>query len=370
MPQFDDHMLSLFWPAVEASGRVDLWGQLRTVDLPPERRGQFSKLKRLKPRDGPILLPRTSALARFFEDDRHFVALSIEGLSFAEREEFFGWATGEGFLITEPDEATAMFMSYYFPTLFRLKEEYIAAGKIEPWIDIVGSGYLGHDILDVVRWHGEISILEIPADWSGSDRSIEWVGAKFEASLSSFRWAAVTPAVADRMNAILELENVSGYNAFLALSSTQARQVFFESYKFLESIFYLPWAQSLRDSLALNLSAFEVARQCRKELAWRRSEKESIVNLFEMAPNNLVRSASDRRISCFLDLQPGKVTRGAYGRRIYKIRNIIVHQEDYDDQEELVVGDADWSPLTEYLLDIVLYLYRSWRNDIPLSKAA
>lgn len=359
-------MLHVFWPAVEAAANHKLFGNLKTADLPEEvKPHQFAKLKALKPVGKAVHFGGSGQLAKFNGDDATFLCLTTEHLTESQRHELDDWASSQGLVLSLPDPAEFLFVAWNYPTFLRLRDSFSDPKKINDELDIVDSDYVGHDIYNVMQWYDRFEIIWLPANWAGIDKSPIWIAARVSSSLRGYRSSGMSDEVAHKLLLMLDLEEASEENVYFALTSVHPKQTFFEVYKFLETIFYLPWMQALRDSLGLDCSALHLARECYQELRWRGREAESVMRLFDMAPPATVQSHSLKSVKCFADLNPSVASSNSYGRRIYKIRNYLVHQEDYEDETPLDMADEDWPVVTAYLLDVVRYLYMSWSKDIP-----
>jgi hypothetical protein len=58
------------------------------------------------------------------------------------------------------------------------------------------------------------------------------------------------------------------------------------------------------------------------------------------------------------------------GRRVYKIRNTLVHQEDYEDRDPLDLENENWSELIKFLCESIKYLYGNYRADIDIRQSS
>lgn len=359
-------MLHVFWPAVEAASNHALVGKLKTADLPDEiRAAQFAKLKSLTPIGKAVHFGGSGQLAKSVGESGTFLCLTTEHLTESERHELDDWASSQGLGLSPPDPAEFLFVAWNYPSFLRLRDNFSDPKKINNELDVLENGYVGHDIYDVMGWYDRFEIVSLPANWTGVDKSPIWTAARISSSLRGYRSDGMSDAVAHRLLLMLDIEEVAEENLYFALTSVHPKQTFFEVYKFLETIFYLPWMQALRDSLGLDSTALHLARECHRELGWRGREAESVMRLFDMAPPTTVQSYALKSVKCFADLNPGVAGSNSYGRRIYKIRNFLVHQEDYEDDTPLELADEDWPIITAYLLDVVRYLYLSWSKDIP-----
>jgi hypothetical protein len=112
------------------------------------------------------------------------------------------------------------------------------------------------------------------------------------------------------------------------------------------------------------VTALELAKHCKSELGWREKEKASIEKIFEMIPDRVAMSPAVTSVICFSEIVGSEATSAAFGRLVYKIRNGIVHQKDYEDQEPVHIGSQEWPILASYLCDLLNYLYTNFAADL------
>ncbi|WP_157201353.1 hypothetical protein [Massilia sp. Root418] len=176
-----------------------------------------------------------------------------------------------------------------------------------------------------------------------------------------------------------EKDHLIESNLFEAMSTTVLRHAFLEIYRTLEFVFVLPRANSLINQLratgaTLSVNVLDFARQCYKELGWKRVERDSIERLFREYAN--VNYGAFRTLvgSCTPFDNITLVTPPATNAEIvtlardvaekyYALRNQVAHQ--FWPEEMTQCSDADWQALIEFTLGCIAHFY-----DQHLSKQA
>lgn len=368
-PSFSDYMEALFAPLVGAAGRPDLLRQLKTADLAEDRRSdQFERLKRSRIMGGEhVSLPPNSFVFRYRNSYGAFLCVQNEDLDPQGREQLSIWGPSGGLTETRLDKSAFLFLVYSLRGSYKPKSEFLTRDTAENVIDIIGSDYPGHSIYEVQKWYRAVAVFEIPEDHVFRSQSNYGVAANIAARMPDFRSALIPPALATAIAGLTNLPNVNPENLYFALTSAHWRHVVLEIYKCLEAAFYLPWAKNLRDALGHQMSALEMAQHCKKNLRWRENEARSIVALFQLLPEDIVIDPAIRATVGFSDI-PGDIdVVAAFAKRVYKIRNQLVHQQDYDSPEPVNLDEAVWLSLALYLCKIIDILYSKFAVDLSYS---
>lgn len=368
-PSFDDYMLALFKPFVSAAERADLAGKLKTAHLPPDRSAdQFALLRSTKSVDEEhVFLPPDSFIFRFDNLHGRYLCVQSDGLDAKGCENLVKWADSRGLEETELDEASFLFLVYTLRGAYKPKSKFLSPEAAEDLIDIVDADYVGHSIYQVKEWYRDVTIFKIPDDNSFQCRANFGVAASLAGSVSDFRSAIVPEPVANAIAELTEFPNINPENLYFALTATHWRHIVLEIYKCLEAAFFLPWAKKLCDVLGHQMSALDMAQHCKTNLRWREKEKDSIKALFELLPSPAVFDPRIQATVSFSDLVTGSCNAGAYGERVYKIRNQFVHQYDYDSPGPVKIDPETWPLLAIYLCNLLKILYSTFAKDIGYS---
>lgn len=167
------------------------------------------------------------------------------------------------------------------------------------------------------------------------------------------------------------------FNFFEAMSTPLLKHAFLEIYRSLEFVFVLPRALSLQSKLkdlgsVIEMNVLDFARQCYKELGWKRVERDSIIRLFKdysgfdynafvvvassVQPFNAIKKAAltddDEEKSAFVSRISDK---------FYELRNQIAHQFWEDDIVKC--SDNDFQGLIEFTLGCIAYIYEQHLSD-------
>ncbi len=355
-----------FAPFVSAAGNPQYARALKTLDLPPEEREiQFEKFKTIEPLGGePLHLPPNGFISRFRDSKSLFLCISNQGLDEEESNALTDWCLEEGLTEEGLDEATFLFLASQQSGFYRPVGRNLQRARAENLLDIVDADYRGHDISDLIRWYQSALIFRVPEDHRFADVSIYRIAAAIAARTDFYRPHSLGADLANAIAGLVELPNINPENIYFALTSTHWKHTFLDLFKCLEAIYYLPWARSLGQSIDSRLTALALAKQCRQNLMWREREKTSIARLFEMLPEPICKSALIERTPAFSDLFGNAAGQARFGERVYKIRNQLVHQEDYEDPTPLDLPHDSWRPTCLYLVAVLKRLYSDNESDI------
>lgn len=368
MPEFADYMVVLFEPLIAAAKRPDLDGKLITADLPVDRKeAQFAKLSSLKKAgDGPIYFGPAGFIARFYYGNETFFCVSAEQLNTQENADLEDWAESQELIKTELDESTFLFLTYNFRSLYRVKSAYLQQQDAENMIDVPrSSGEYEFDINDVINWYERIVVFQVPRDSLFLNSTDFKIAAHLTAANKAFRSPLIDDDTVIALRSLLLAGNVNPELVFFALTSSHWKHVFLEVYRCIEVLFFLPWALKLKTIFGYGNSAEDLARSVHNEFPYRPQEKESMRDLFALAGEATVKSSYLAEVKCFNGLiSQIDASTGAFGERVYRLRNQFVHLRDYNHSEQLTVTLDCWPILVKYLCSVVIELYTKYREDI------
>jgi hypothetical protein len=364
-PSAKHYIESLFAPFVVAAERPELASKLTTARLPQSRRDQLQLLSTLGGYGGAcVLLPSDSFVFRFRNRKGLYLCVQTDGLSLADVEQIGGWAQDANLIETPLEESSFLFLVRELNGIYKPKTEFLSKSSADNIINIIGPGYKGHDFYDVQKWYRELTIFEIPSDNLLQLQNNYGIAARIAAATSALRSPIIDRELAVRIQRLTQSPNVNPENLYFALTSNHWKHVVIELYKCIEAAFYLPWTRSLRDVLGHSATALDLAKHCKSELGWREKEKASIEKLFEMIPDPIVISPAVTNVRCFSEIAGSEAKAAAFGRMVYRIRNGIVHQRDYEDEEPIYITSREWPILANYLCELLYYLYTNFSGDL------
>lgn len=370
MPSFPDYMEAVFSELCGYAHRPDLIGKLRTEDLPGDRKQeQFDKLKRLKRYDrAPLRLLNSRFVVRFRDGDDILLCIQTEGVTggqlrtIEDKLEYF-----EVFR-TIIDESTFLFIVYQFRPYYRIKTELRQRDAAENVLAIADDDvYIGHEIDDLVKMFTDIAVFKVSRDSVLANCSEWYIAALLSISSSNYRSELVGDDLAGRMRSLHDLGNVNPENIYYALTSYHWKHTFIELYKCLEAVYYLPWIIRLKERYGYSELGLALSSQFRDALKWREKESESIEAIFDLLDDDLVMREELASSLPFQDLNFTEIKKSAVGRRIYKIRNFLVHQEDYEDPTPVRIDEAGWTVLVDFMLAVVESVYKNYGSDVGFS---
>lgn len=370
VPNFQDYMLAIFSDMVSAAGRPELTSKLHTRDLPKDRKAeQFAKLGKLRPYGNePLRLANYRFIARFKDEDRFYLCINTENTTSDAIVSLESALSTYNVIPDILDEAVFLFMALKFRGLYKPKPEFYTKKTASEIIDIANNdSYEGHEIDDLVNIFEGVSIYSISKD-SVLASSGEWyIAAVIAAAHQEFRGGIISDSLAAKFISLMEIGNVNPENIYYSLTSVHWKHVFLEIYKCIEALYYLPWIISVRNFSGVTESGLTLIKKVRHGLKWKEKEKDSIEALFEMLDDAIVKDYSLLKTGPFKGCDFNEMKKSAIGRRIYTIRNTLVHQEDYEDNKPLHLTQECWPILVDYMIDFAAHAYRENISDAGFS---
>ena len=364
-----DYIRAVFEPLVIAADRLDLLEQLKTADLPESKKArQFQKIKTFNFCDSNIVdLPNGGFLCLYSNDEGQFAALSSSGLNSQEEEEIERWVIDEDLELLEMDECTFLRLSYDLKGYMRLEDGFRAKSKARDAIDVIDINYIGHKFEDIYNMYQRVFIIKIPVNSTYYNCDIFNIASNLCCNHARLRSQIVDYEVSSLLLDILEVKYIVSENVFLAVTSSQWRHFFLEIYRYIESMFYLPWVLDLKSIASIPLRASELKKYARSSLDWREKERPSIKKLFSLIPRDAEIDSAENKIELFKEFKNSdEFNQEMLGNKIYNIRNSLVHHEDYDDPAPLSLLSSEWRALSIYLILIVLRLHNQYGRDLSL----
>lgn len=367
MVSMPEYMTAIFGRLADAAGRGDLTGKLKTLGVPEERRvEQYAKLRRLKVfGDGPLALVDNRFVGRFCDGGEIYICLQTEGIPANDvgmiEDRFFALECYPALL----DESIFLFLCHHFSDHFRPSLQNLQREAADNIVSIADDPtYIGHDIDDLVQLYNRVSIFSVSRN-SILASCNEWFLAAYVATATPrFRTNLVSQDEIEAFSTLQSFLNVNPENLYFSLTSIHWRHAFLEIYKLVESVYYLPSVLKFKALYGYSSDALAISRQLRDGLRWREKEATSIINLFDLVDDEILREQTIQHTHAFSDIDVKAATSAVIGRRIYKIRNMLVHQMDYDDPTPIVIGTECWPILVSYLLAIIKNIYGNHYGDI------
>ena len=143
------------------------------------------------------------------------------------------------------------------------------------------------------------------------------------------------------------LGSVKNENLLCALNAYCWRYCFLDVYRCIEPLFPYPSISKLKDMLGasdLNVLKESVS----SALAWKAKE--------EVAMNALFEDMDETKVSF---LNKVSVKEGS-GKKIYELRNRIVHHQDFDTDMEKALSKEEWDKLVCFLLENISNMYSKY----------
>ncbi|WP_207285695.1 hypothetical protein [Pseudomonas sp. FW300-N2A2] len=369
-------MAAAFTELLSAGGAVSGdYKLLKTTQISDDRRiDQYRRIKDLCGQRPEIIhLHNDGFIVRFKCENDFYLILKTEDLTETEIRKTSDYLATFGLSDHEMEECFFLYLRLHLNKLFKVKKIRRDVDRARDILEVsVEPGYAGHDIYDLITYHENLNIYKIDQNSTFSTDEMWQIASNIACNLSGYRSVLIEESTAQEMLSISDIAPHLSENVYTALTSIHWKYTFFELYKCLEALFFLPWGMSTKNAFQLKLTALESHRAVMKITSFREKEAESVVKLFEMLDDSIVANAKAGTIISFrslaLDGAEDKLTasKQSIGRRIYKIRNTLVHQEDYEDRDPLDLENENWSELIKFLCESIKYLYGNYRSDLDI----
>ena len=367
MPNLDwrDCVDRAFGPLIKASGRSGLSLKKLKVLPPPEdeRSAQFERFSSMKATDfRPLFLPNGGFFFPFFIGTTKSFAFS----SFLDDADLNAsldaWLKENDAVVEFVDQSAFLFLSYYTSSFYSLRPEYQNRRASSEIVDAaVDNSYEGHSVDDLIGYYRPTYILSLPPDSVLTDADPYTIAAELLAMVPSLRSPIIDDDFSTRVHQLLSIPSVSPENIFLSLTATRWRYAFLELFKIIESVLYVPWVDDLLSELSIDARIKLAYSALRSRLDWREGKGRSIKRVFAAlaATAELQRLEGLSRSFKDLDITQDE-RRAAIGQRVYKIRNQLVHPEDYTDRSVLNTSEDEFRILSIYLSEVATMIYEKY----------
>ncbi|GFO55578.1 hypothetical protein GMSM_25850 [Geomonas sp. Red276] len=368
--RFDDYMKAVFAPIVGTTKLNRSLAVLKTAPLPPEELvTQIRRLHSLEILDGgAVQLHNGDFIVRFTCEGETYLAVSVDNISNDDKGHIISIFENDDLALCEFEACYFLFLCHQLKDIYKIKP-YLSAEAIVEMLNLsdveFAQGYAGHDIDDVKMVYNELLFFKIPNDSLYLEKSDWYITARLALSNKNFRSVLVTDNVLTCAESLSGLSNINPENIYLSLTSVHWKHCFLEIYRCIEAIYYLPWMVELKQNSKSPCNAVELAKICHN-VGWREREVDSITKLFSILPFSVIHDMELNGLSALsgIVIADDEESMRALGRRLYKIRNECVHQEDYEDLVKTNTSISCWQNLTELLYKVVYYFYTKYSSEI------
>lgn len=366
--RFENCVSKAFEPLIRASGRHDLSDRLR-VQPPPEseRRQQFQKFASLRDdKFSPLFLPNGGFFFPFHIEDTQCFAFS----SFLDEtdlgQSLSKWLEQHDATIEKIDQATFLFLAYHASNFYALRPEFQSRRESD---EIVGlaefPSYEGHNVSDLIGYFRPTYVITVPRDslLEGIDPYV--VATEILSLVPNLRPPIIDEIFSQRVYHLLSIPSVQAESLFLTLNSTRWRYVYLELFRIVEATLYLPWVLDLKAVAPSAMGAPDLYKSLRDKLDWREIKGKSIKRIFSELDSSLELREWEELCESFRFLD--KTTTGyraSVAEKIYKIRNQLVHPQDFTDGSTLTISEDEFRRLCIYLCEVIRIVYA--RYDLYL----
>jgi hypothetical protein len=358
---------SIFQPLATAAGRLDLLDKLTTLPVPDDRRKeQYARFKSFKI-DGSdvVYLPNGGFAALYVHHAGRYVAISTAGLIRQDEETLTNWASSHEFEPEELDECTFMCLAHHLKGYFRLADEYRSKDEALNVIDVIAPDYQGHAFDRLYSYYRPVFLFRIPADSTFFSAGVFTITTDLCCNNPALRSPIIDDELVAPLTDLSAMPAIAAENLFQALTASHFRHAFLELYRCIESIFYLPWMLDLKAASKIHTRAVDLKQTCRTSLNWREKEEPSMERIFGLLPGDKQLDETEDAIELIKDLKNAdEFERSQLGKRLYAIRNGMVHHEDYERPNQYRPNDQQWRFLALYLALALVRIVRSHERDL------
>lgn len=377
MASFSEYMDSVFGGLIVAAGRFDLSGKLKTKDLPPDRKPeQFQRLSDFRMEDDALLrLIDGRFIGRFSNDEDTFLCVHVQDVDENGIRSIDEFLFDYGAEHIPLDESMFLFLALNMQGYFNIKQSKLSMESARNIVDVAYyDDYNGHDIFDVINLFDEIRIFSIGKNSPLSFVSMWYIATFLSSLLTDYRTTLFSQNLCDRAIFLLANKNINPEYLYYTITSIHWKQSFLEIYKCIESIYYLPWIVRYKKTISDSTPGHELAKKLRVSLGWREKGDKSISELFQLLSYKELVAHPAISTEIFSHCVSGAAAPNvparqieAIARRVYKIRNMLVHQEDYEDPSPLHITEKCWEDIIDFMFFVVSELYTQNSENISFN---
>lgn len=364
--KLEDVAASVFAPLIQASSRTDLAAALKTEQIAEaDKDRQYKRYNTVKLLGANAAhLPGGGFLCLYEHVDGRYLAFSVPNLNEADEEQVTDWSLTLGFVQESLDQSTFLFLCHHLKDLYSIKPAYRRLDAATDVLDVIGENYQGHAFSDLIEFYQTVFVFRVPADNALYDADISHHGFNLCSAFSGARSRIVSEEINAAIIELSTYEHIPKDNLFQALTATLWRHYFLEVYRCIEAIHYFPWVLELKSKGSISNTVSELKEYCRTTLNWREREEPSIMKIFGSVNLDKATSDLEANIAPFKKfINDPKFKRDSLGKEIYRIRNNLVHHEDYENPEKIIFTVKQWEDISMYVTRVLLCYTREHGKD-------
>ena len=213
------------------------------------------------------------------------------------------------------------------------------------------SDYSGHDLSTVSRYFPALSAYEILPDSPVYNFNYARTLGRYLTLSSEVLPLEFPVRTINRIDRQLGRDDpLTPYTLIVdLLIASSYESSFLQAYRMVELLYQLSDAAPLFDKVNPSISFSDFLRELTTSLDWRPNERQTLESLVSRATDGNVTTDELLRSTFWHDSAANPA------RKLYLLRNSIVHRQLFHDDFEL--GPDDWFAAIDYLLDLVEYFY-------------
>ncbi|UES42482.1 hypothetical protein GFK90_01130 [Roseibium aggregatum] len=340
--------------------------RLFTQPIPKDRqKEQFKRFVNLRVDSSRVVpFPNGGFLAILTEATNEIVLLCAPSLNDVEKTELIDWCSSELEVNEiEFDETMLLVSVKELPNLLRLKSKY---REVELAQDIIGladlDDYKGHIIYDIQSYFNDVIAFTLSPDNKFHGQGVSTVSLRLFSAQPNLISPIIESDIGDKIVSLQGKCGCDDSNLFQSLTASQWRYVYLDLYRCMESLFHFPWMQKLKSEMNLTVGFAELRDTCRSSLEWNSKEDKSIRKLFEFVDGPDLDSAKSK-VSLFSNINAATATPGAYAKKVYEARNMLVHYEDRSRSDILPPSANEYKELCIFLCELLTIFDDRYRLD-------
>ena len=359
---FRDCIPWIFAPLVDAAKRGDLAASLKLLPPPSsEQAEQFRRFGALKkPKGSVIPLPNGGFFLKFREGNETCFAFSSYVDDLDLDRDLTSWLNDNGAIVEGIDQALFLYLAYFAHPHFAIRPQFKSRAEAQNIIEIAESaGYEGHDASYLIEVFRPTFVITLPQGSLLEDVDDYTLASEILSLISDLRSPIIGQDFALKVHPLLGNHLISSESIYLVLTATRWRYAFMELFRILETTLHIPWMLDLTRDLKISGSIAELYRSLRERLYWKEAKGNSVERVFKEFNDDAVLLSIERSISAFsgIDFDDPEFCRSTVGRRVWKIRNQLVHPEDFTDGSRLQVSEEQFRSLSHYLIAIITKIF-------------
>lgn len=215
-------------------------------------------------------------------------------------------------------------------------------------------GYNGHNYEDLKKFYPNISIYMVNKDSNFVSNDIQNILSYYFTLGTEYKRLGIDAETLELISEISlsGITHIPYYNVSQAILSSQWSHAFLDTYRCIEQMFHIVKLKKFYESIDVSSTLLEISKHIEQNLGWRPNEQDSIDEIFDMLPKEIIESFEAIKIQNS-EYRDTNVCKWYYG-----MRNAIAHFRPI--HKPIILKEEQWNELIRLNLKIIQWLYSKY----------